>query len=128
MQGQRGRAMGAAMIRSLVFAALLGTVVSAAFAQGAIGTVTRGTYVCELPGDAGTGSAIPRPDLNFTIETNSRYSAAKGGGTYLRRGDRVELTSGPRKGEVYQVMFHGFLRRVGADGKPGQLRCVLREH
>jgi hypothetical protein len=128
MQGQPGRAMVAAMIRSLVFATLLGAAVSTASAQGAIDTVARGTYVCELPGDAGAGSAIAQPDLNFTIQTNSLYSSAKGGGTYLRRGDQVEMTSGPRRGEVYQVMFHGFLRRVGPDGKPGPLRCVLQEH
>ena len=52
----------------------------------------------------------------------------RGAGRTLRRGDRVEMTSGPRKGERYQVMHPGFLRLLGSDGRPGRVRCVHQGH
>ena len=94
-----------------------------AFAQGAIGTVERGAYVCELPGDAGGSAGVAQPGQALTIESASRYSSPQGAGTYLRRGDTLQLTSGPRQGESYAVIGEGFLRRI-EDGKPGRLRCV----
>lgn len=94
-----------------------------AFAQGAIGVAERGAYVCELPGDAGSVAGIVQPSLALTIESASRYSSPQGGGTYLRRGDTLVLTSGPRQGESYAVVSASFLRRI-EDGKPGRLRCV----
>jgi hypothetical protein len=97
--------------------------VAPAFAQGAIGTVERGAYVCELPGDAGGSAGLAQPGQALTIESASRYSSPQGSGTYLRRGDTLQLTSGPRQGESYAVMGGGFLRRI-EDGKPGRLRCV----
>lgn len=126
MQAQRGRAMGRRMIRLLSVAAVLAGAPSVAIAQGPIGTVVRGPYVCEIPGDAAGPAGIPQPDRSFTIETSSRYTARQGAGTYLRRGNRLELTSGPRKGEVYLVIRPGFLRASGADGKLGRLRCILQ--
>ncbi len=116
------------MIRPLTIAALIAAGASAALAQGPLGTVARGPYACELPEDGGVGRGHPQPERNFVVETGSRYSSAKGSGTYLRRGDRVEMTSGPRKGEKYQVVDTGFLRLIGPDGKPGRLRCVLVGH
>ncbi|HEY7808116.1 MAG TPA: elongation factor P [Croceibacterium sp.] len=116
------------MIRSLIAAALLGAVASLASAQGQIDTVARGAYACELPGDADVGPGRPLVERNFVVETGSRYSTAHGGGAYLRRGDVVEMTSGPRKGEKYQVMRPGFLRLLGSDGRPGRLRCVHQGH
>lgn len=124
MQAQPGRAKRATMKRFIPV--LLLTFAAAAHSQGAIGTLERGPYVCELPGDAAAASGVAQPQRNFTIETSSRYSSAQGGGTYLRRGDRAELTSGPRKGEAYRVVRPGFLRLLGADGKLGRLRCVLQ--
>ena len=94
-----------------------------ACAQGAIGTVERGTYVCELPGSADGKAGIEQPDRALTIQSASRYSSPQGSGTYLRRGDTLTLTSGPREGERYAVISTGFLRRI-EDGKPGRLRCV----
>lgn len=94
-----------------------------ASAQGAIGTVERGAYVCELPGDAGGSAGVVQPAQALTIESASRYSSPQGSGTYLRRGDTLLLTSGPRQGESYAVVGSGFLRRI-EDGKPGRLRCV----
>lgn len=91
--------------------------------QGQIGTIERGNYTCELPGDASGSVGVPQPDAGFTIENASRYSAAQGGGTYLRRGDTVTLTSGPRQGESYRVISPTFLRRI-ENGQPGRLRCV----
>jgi hypothetical protein len=99
---------------------------AAAPAQGPIGTADRGPYVCELPGDAASPAGIPQPQFNFAIENSSRYSTGNGQGTYLRRGDLLQMTSGPRKGEAYQVVRPGFLRQLGPDGRPGRLRCVLQ--
>ena len=94
-----------------------------ALAQGAIGTVERGTYVCELPGDAAGRAGVPQPERGFTIESASRYSAPQGSGTYLRRGDTLTFTSGPRQGESYSVISPGFFR-LNENGQPGRLRCV----
>ena len=106
---------------SLTMAAAL--LAAPAFAQGAIGVAERGTYVCELPGDAGGRAGIAQPDQALSIESASRYSSPQGSGTYLRRGDTLLLTSGPRQGESYAVVSGSFLRRI-EDGKPGRLRCV----
>lgn len=94
-------------------------------AQGPIGTLDRGNYSCELPGDASREVGIARPEANFRIIGASRYSSEQGRGTYLRRGDVVTFTSGPRRGEVYAVISEAFLRRV-QDGGPGELRCIRR--
>lgn len=94
-----------------------------AHAQGAIGTIARGTFACELPGDAAGQAGIAQPDRNFTIESASRYSSPQGSGSYLRRGDTLTLTSGPRQGESYAVVSESFLRRIEG-GQPGRLRCV----
>ena len=116
------------MIRSLIVTALLSAAASVALAQdGPIDTVARGPYVCELPGDGDIGPGRPQPDQSFMIETGSRYSTAKGGGTYLRRGHLFEMTSGPRKGEKYRVVRAGFLRLSGPDGRSSRLRCVLED-
>lgn len=92
-------------------------------AEGPIGTLARGAYVCELPGDAAGLASIPQPEANFTIESASRYSSAQGGGTYLRRGDVMTFTSGPRRGESYALISESFLRRI-ENGQPGRLRCI----
>ena len=102
---------------------LAGFVAAPALAQGAIGTVERGGYVCELPGDAGGSAGVVQSGQALTIESASRYSSPQGSGTYLRRGETLQLTSGPRRGESYAVVGSGFLRRI-EDGKPGRLRCV----
>ena len=110
-------------MKALFIPILLGAIAGPAVAQGAIGTVERGAYVCELPGDAGGRAGVEQPDQAFTIESASRYSSPQGSGIYLRRGDTLQLTSGPRQGESYAVVSGGFLRR-SEDGKPGRLRCV----
>jgi hypothetical protein len=117
--------MGARMIRSLPFAALFASAASIAPAQGPIDTVLRGAYVCELPGDAAGQAGIPQPDRSFTIESSSRYATLHGSGVYLRRGNRLDMTSGPRRGDSYLVIRPGFLRERQANGTAGRLRCVL---
>jgi hypothetical protein len=94
-----------------------------ALAQGAIGTLERGAFVCELPGNAAGQAGIPQPARNFTIENAARYSSSQGSGTYLRRGNTLTFTSGPRQGESYQIASERFLRLI-EDGQPGRLRCV----
>jgi hypothetical protein len=114
------------MNRSLIALALIAAFPAAAAAQGPIGTVPRGSYVCEMPGDAAGQAGIPQPDRSFKVKTSSRYATPRGGGLYLRRGDRLDMTTGPLKGETYLVIHPGFLRERLPDGKPGRLRCVLR--
>jgi len=109
----------------LILAFAAASIAAPAAAQGPIGTVERGAYTCELPGDAAGRAGAEQPDARFTIVEDSRYSSPQGNGTYLRRGNTVTLTSGPRSGESYAVVSPGFLRRI-EDGKPGKLRCVLR--
>lgn len=102
---------------------LAGAIVSPALAQGAIGIVARGTFACELPGDAAGQAGIAQPERNITIESASRYSSPQGNGSYLRRGNTLTLTSGPRQGEAYAVVSESFLRQIEG-GHPGRLRCV----
>lgn len=92
-------------------------------AQGQIGTIERGPYVCELPGDAAGSAGIEQPEESFSIESASRYSSPQGDGTYLRRGDRLLMTSGPRNGDSYAIVSRGFLRKI-MDGRASRLRCV----
>lgn len=114
------------MIRSLTFAALLALASITAVAKGPVETAERGLYVCELPGDAAGPVGQLQPDRNFTIESSSTYRSPQGTGSYLQRDKRLEMTSGPRKGEAYQVVHPGFLRLLQLDGTPARLRCVLR--
>ncbi|WAT18219.1 elongation factor P [Aurantiacibacter sp. MUD11] len=108
---------------ALTLAAATSLVATNAQAQGQLGTIERGTYVCELPGDAAGAVGIPQPDEGFTIESASRYSSPQGDGTYLRRGDRLIMTSGPRNGDAYEVVGNGFLRKL-SNGEPSRLRCI----
>ncbi len=94
-----------------------------ALAQSQIGTIERGRYFCELPGDAGGAAGIPQPQENFRIISASRYTTADGRGTYLRRGDRLTMTSGPRNGDSYVIQGTGFLRKI-ENGEASRLRCV----
>lgn len=112
-------------ISILLAGALAVSAFAPALAQGAIGTVPRGTFVCELPGDAAGQAGVAQPERNITIESASRYSSPQGGGSYLRRGDTLTLTSGPRQGESYAILSDDFLRLI-EEGKAGRLRCVRR--
>ena len=113
------------MVRPAILLATiaLATLPSVATAQGRIGTVERGAYICELPGTASGAAGIEQPQENFRIVNSSRYEVADGSGTYLRRGDILTMTSGPRAGDSYQVMSDTFFRKI-ENGEPGRLRCV----
>ena len=115
-------------MKRLLLLVTLATASTAApsLAQGQIGTVERGNYVCELPGDAAGAVGIPQPEESFSIESASRYSSPQGSGTYLRRGDRLNMTSGPRNGDAYQIMGRGFLRK-NVNGQPSRLRCIRQD-
>jgi hypothetical protein len=95
-----------------------------ALAQGPVGTAERGSYACELPGDASGAAGVAQPEQNFRIASASRYQSAQGEGTYLRQGRTIRFTGGPRKGEAYRLESEDFLRRLGPDGQATRLRCV----
>jgi len=122
---QAGNAMGERMKPIALAPLLLLALSSPLLAQGQIGTVDRGEYVCELPGDASQSVGIEQPAENFRIASASRYIAEDGSGTYLRRGDVLTMTSGPRNGDSYAVISSNFLRKM-ENGKPGRLRCLRR--
>jgi hypothetical protein len=91
---------------------------------GAISTMQRGHYVCELPGDA-TGAAGRRvPDSDFQITNASSYQAGGVSGTYLLTGDTLTMTSGPMQGQRYRKKSSNFLRLIAPDGSDSALRCV----
>jgi hypothetical protein len=118
------------MIRKLAFAglvlALTGPLQTTPLAaEGPISTIERGRYVCELPADVPGEVALEQPDEGFEIAGASRYRSPQGNGTYLRRGDRVVMTSGPRNGVEYAVISASMVRKV-ENGQPGRLRCYHR--
>ncbi len=95
-----------------------------AVSGGKLGTLERGIYICEMPGDAATTRGIVMPEAGFEVTNASTYSADQGDGTYLRTGDDVTITSGPKKGERYKVEREGFLRQIERDGNETGLRCI----
>lgn len=117
------------MIRKLLITtlslALAVPLQAALHAQGPIGTVERGHYACELPSTVPGVVALAQPDESFEIAGASRYRSPQGNGTYLRRGDRMMMTSGPRNGMEYVVLSNSMLRKI-ENGEPGRLRCFWR--
>jgi hypothetical protein len=105
-------------------AALLCAAPAIAVTGGKLGTLERGNWTCELPGDAAVGRGVPVPEANFVITPSSTYRTEQGAGKYLRTGDTVIMTSGPRKGERYNVQNERMLRKLAEDGSDGGLRCV----
>jgi hypothetical protein len=94
--------------------------------DGRLGMLLNGHYECELPGRPGGALRVPAPDASFTVTSSSRYIAADGSlGTYLRTGRIVTMTSGPLAGIKLLIVRPAFLRRLGGEGQPSQLRCVL---
>ncbi len=113
------------MIRKLLFTVLSLALAVPLNAQGPISTVERGRYVCELPSDVPGDVAVEQPQESFEIAGASRYRSPQGNGTYLRRGDRVLMSSGPRNGVAYEVISPSLLRKV-ENGEPSRLRCFWR--
>jgi len=104
----------------------MGAALPPAASNGRLMTLTVGRYQCERPGAQG-GQAIERdPAASFAVVTSSRYVAADGTrGTYLFTGDTVTMTSGPLAGTRLVRIRESFLRRLEANGLPGEMRCVL---
>ena len=98
---------------------------AAAVPGGEIGTLEKGKYVCEIPGDGSGASRRHVPAADFSIITASSYRAQGRNGTYLLTGDRVVMTSGPFKGQLYRRQTRGLLRLVDKAGHDTDLRCVL---
>ena len=93
-------------------------------AGGKLGTLPHGSYQCALPGDAGSDAYVVVEEEGFRISTASRYANADGSGLYILRGREMTFTSGPRKGEKFQRIGDNQLRKIGADGKAGELLCT----
>lgn len=97
--------------------------VPGAQAQGRLGLLPQGEYVCALPGSA-TGAAWEElPAHNFAITGASSYRTDKGSGTYLLEGKRVTFTRGPMKGHRMMLLSSGLLQEMDRNGKLGRLRC-----
>ena len=104
-------------------ASLFALTPSAGDAQGRLGILEQGEYVCALPGSA-TGPAWQEMEAhNFAITGASSYRTEKGVGTYLLEGKRVTFTRGPMKGHRMMLLSSGLLQELGRDGKLGRLRC-----
>jgi hypothetical protein len=93
-------------------------------ADGRLGTLPIGRYLCELPGDAAGPASLPVADAWFDIVTASSYKSEGGGGTYLLTGREVVFTRGPMKDERFERTSSRTLRRVDHEGRVDKLRCV----
>jgi hypothetical protein len=94
---------------------------------GELGTMPRGEYICELPGDATGPAGIRVPAQDFSVVTASSYRAGGSMGSYLLTGDQLIMTSGPHLGKRYKRVSQGFVRLLDAQGRPGDVRCVRRK-
>ncbi|MFA6219827.1 MAG: elongation factor P [Erythrobacter sp.] len=92
-------------------------------AQGHIGLLEQGDYVCALPGDAAGAAWIEQEGTAFSVTGGSSYRTARGAGTYLLEGKQVTFTRGPMKGMLLLRLGSGLLQQVDKDGKLGRLRC-----
>ncbi|EDL48001.1 hypothetical protein [Erythrobacter sp. SD-21] len=92
-------------------------------AQGRLGLLQQGEYVCALPGTADGAAWNEVEGHGFSITGASSYKTDKGSGTYLYEGRRVTFTRGPLKGHTMMRVSSGLLQELGRDGKLGRLRC-----
>lgn len=109
----------------LILAAAAATTPATTPATGAghLGTLERGLYRCETPGDAGGAAGVPHEDEDFEVISSSRYHVPGGRGVYLRKGNLVTFTSGPREGAQYRLETERYLIKVGSEDG---LRCYWR--
>ena len=116
--------MNPAMTSALILLALAAASPARGAPGGPIDTLQLGTYVCEMPGDA-TGPAGYRvEEEDFTVTNASSYLTRGGRGNYLLTGDRIVVTTGPKKGQRFHRISASFLRLVQADGSDSDLRCI----
>ncbi|MBX7495919.1 elongation factor P [Qipengyuania sp. 6B39] len=107
----------------LALAGFAGLVSAPIAAQGRLGLLDRGEYVCSLPGDATGRAWVEQEGHGFTITGGSSYETPRGAGTYLMEGKQVIFTRGPMKGMKLMQLGSGLLQEIGKDGKLGRLRC-----
>lgn len=107
-------------------AALLGASPAQAVPGGVLGTLKRGSFACELAGDALGKAGIAQPAEDFDIVHSSTYATPAGRGSYLMTGDQIIMTSGPKQGQRYKSISENFVRQLDAAGAETSLRCVRR--
>ena len=94
-----------------------------AVAQGRLGLLEQGEYLCALPGNASGPAWVVVEGHGFAITGASSYRTDRGAGTYLLEGRRVTFTRGPLKGHQMMQVSSGLLQEYDRDGKLGRLRC-----
>jgi len=115
-------------MRILPFAAIaLGLAAAGASGvpDGEIGTLPTGRYLCEKPGDVTGLVALRVPEGDFRVLASSSYGVDGQRGSYLLTGDRMVMTGGPFEGRAFRRTSLGYVRELGPDGEPGEVRCVL---
>jgi hypothetical protein len=93
-------------------------------AQGELGTLPTGHYLCELPGDAAGLGSRPVEGHWFDVVNASRYVSDGGDGTYLLTGKSVVFTRGPMRGARFEWNGMKALKRTDLAGEMAKLRCV----
>lgn len=104
-------------------AALVVAIASPIGAQGRLGLLPQGDYVCALPGNAAGAAWVEDTSRQFTVTSASSYRTEKGTGTYLLEGRSVTFTRGPLKGIRLMVLNSGLLQEVDEGGRMSRLRC-----
>lgn len=113
---------------NLALAIAVGSTLASAVPGGDIDTLPTGQYRCEKPGDISGTAAVRVETDDFRIHGSSTYSAGGKRGGYLLTGDRMVMTGGPFEGRAFLRTSVGYLRMLGPDGQPGEVRCVLRRY
>lgn len=117
--------LSSSALAGLAASFLLSSAPAHAVPGGDLGTLERGNYQCELPGDASGPLRVAAPDQSFKVIGASSYRNGGERGTYLLLGDDLRMTSGPLRGQRYERVSDGYLRQVNETGEQTRLRCVL---
>ena len=92
---------------------------------GQIDTMPTGRYTCETQGTDTSLVSVHIPEDDFRVRLSSSYSVDGKRGSYLLTGDRLVMTGGPFQGREFQRISEGSLRRLNAQGQPGDIICTL---
>ena len=93
-------------------------------AQGDLGTLQTGRYLCELPGDAMGLASIPLQDMWFDVTNATTYVSSAGSGIYLLEGKRLTFTRGPLEGMQFTRVSPRTLKVFNGQGDRAKMRCV----